>query len=225
MHPLITLQGISAAYDTREVLHDVSLTIHERDFLGIVGPNGGGKTTLVQILLGLMRPRSGTVTYWHQGQPVPAIRMGYLPQCSRIDRRFPISVYDTVCSGLASQAGLSARLTAEQHRHVARTLHEVGLEAVAHTPVGTLSGGQLQRTLLARAIVSAPQLLILDEPDTYLDHSSQSQLYRLLDDMNSRCAIALVSHDLDTVRRHARSVIRVSQAQVTREEVYDCKVK
>lgn len=206
MLPLITLQGVAAVYDSREVLHDISLTVYERDFLGIIGPNGGGKTTLVKILLGLMRPSAGTVTCYRSGKPVANIRMGYLPQYSRIDRRFPISVYDTVCSGLASQGGLSVRLNREQHERVAHVVREVGLEGMERCAIGSLSGGQLQRALLARAVVSDPELLILDEPDTYLDRRSESQLYRLLADMNKRCAIVLVSHDIGTVLQNVRSI-------------------
>ncbi|MBQ8360726.1 MAG: ABC transporter ATP-binding protein [Bacteroidaceae bacterium] len=206
MTPLMTLQDIAAVYDTKEVLHDISLTIYERDFLGIIGPNGGGKTTLVKILLGLMSPVSGTVTCYRDGNPVAGVRMGYLPQYSRIDHRFPISVYDTVCSGLASQAGLAVRLSREQHERVGNVIHEVGLEGVERCAIGSLSGGQLQRALLARAVVSDPELLILDEPDTYLDRRSESQLYRLLADMNKRCAIVLVSHDIGTVLQNVRSI-------------------
>lgn len=210
MNPLITLEHLSAAYDGVSVLHDVCLTIGERDFLGVIGPNGGGKTTLMKLILGLMKPSSGAVRYFRDGQPVPSIRMGYLPQYSSIDRKFPISVCEVVQSGLGSEVGIFGRYTSAQRDVVAQTIHRVGLEGLEHRSLGELSGGQLQRALIGRALVSKPDVVVLDEPTTYLDRHFEAGLYELLAEVNRQCAVILVSHDIASVLRSASSIACVN---------------
>ena len=207
--PLITLRKVCAGYGGKEVLRDIDLTVYVRDFLGIIGPNGGGKTTLVKTILGLKKPTSGTLTCYHEGKPVPAIRMGYLPQYNKIDKDFPISVYEVVLSGLKKKAW--KRYSAAQHAAVATMLKEMGLEDLARRPIGTLSGGQLQRTLLGRAMVSQPDVVILDEPNTYIDKRFEAQLYQLLENINRKSAIILVSHDLGSVLQNVRAIACVNE--------------
>ena len=162
--PLLSIKGLSAAYDGRTVLHDVDLEVYEHDFLGIIGPNGGGKTTLIKCILGLLRPTGGEIIKYHE-----PLTTGYLPQYNSIDRSFPISVLEVVLSGLSSKKSLTGRFN-DRHREKARqVIHRMGLEGLEHRAIGQLSGGQLQRALLGRAIISDPQLLILDEPSTYID--------------------------------------------------------
>ena len=175
--PLIQLTGISAAYDRKQVLTDVNLTVYEKDFLGVIGPNGGGKTTLMKVILGLLKPVHGTIRFFRHGKEVPEVSIGYLPQYNHIDKKFPISVYEVVLSGLNKQKSLFSRFTAEQHRQVERTIARMGLEGLEQRAIGQLSGGQLQRALLGRAIVSCPQLIILDEPNTYIDKRFEAKLY------------------------------------------------
>ena len=210
MNPLIILEHISAAYDGKPVLHDVCLTVGERDFLGVIGPNGGGKTTLLKLLMGLKSPVSGAVRYYRNGQSVSSIRMGYLPQYSGIDRKFPISVREVVESGLIGEVGAFGRYTPVQHEQVVHTIQRVGLEGLEHYSLSQLSGGQLQRTLLGRALVSSPDVIVLDEPSTFLDHRSESELYTLLEEVNKQCAIILVGHDIATVVRHSHSIACVN---------------
>ncbi len=208
--PLVTLEHLSAAYDGLEVLRDVCLTVRERDYLGVIGPNGGGKTTLVKLLLGLMKPSSGTIRYFRNGQSVSSVRMGYMPQYSNIDRQFPISVLQVVRSGLDREVGLFGRYTSAQCDDVAQTIRRVGLEGLEHRPLGELSGGQLQRALLGRALVSNPDVVVLDEPTTYLDRRFEAELYELLAEANHRCAVILVSHDIDAVLQIASSIACVN---------------
>lgn len=210
MGKIIELQGISAAYQENRVLSDVHLTVDERDFLGIIGPNGGGKTTLVKIILGLLKPVSGNLCFYRDGKPVDSLRMGYLPQYASIDRKFPISVYDTVISGLSNQTGFLHRYNSRHHAEADRAIRQVGLSGMEHCSLDQLSGGQLQRALLGRALVSRPDVLILDEPSTYLDQRYESLLYDLLDEVNRECAIILVSHDIGTVLQNVRSIACVS---------------
>ena len=185
MEKLIELQQVTAGYEQKTVLRDISLTVWEKDFLGIIGPNGGGKTTLLKVILGLLTPRSGAIRFYAEGQEVPALKIGYLPQMSLIDKKFPISVKEVIA--------------------------QMGLEELANRPIGALSGGQLQRVLLGRSIVSRPQLLILDEPNSYVDKRFESRFYQLLTEINRESAIILVSHDIGTVLTMVKNIACVNE--------------
>lgn len=206
----MTLDHVYAAYGRDIALRDVSLTVYERDFLGVIGPNGGGKTTLVNVMLGLKKPVSGTVSYFRDGESVSEIAMGYLPQYSDIDKKFPISVYEVVLSGLSRQKRLLRPYTKAQHAQVASTIARLELDGLERRAIGTLSGGQLQRVLLARAIVSMPEMVILDEPSTYIDKRFQEQMYKILGVINDHCAIVMVSHDIGTILQNVKDVACVS---------------
>ena len=202
--PIIKISDLAAGYDGRTVLRDVNLTIYERDFLGIIGPNGGGKTTLIKCILGLLKPTAGEIRY-------NISTMGYLPQYNTIDRKFPISVEEVILSGLSSKKSLTSRFSAEQHEQVHTVIARMGLEGMEHRSIGQLSGGQLQRALLGRAIVSDPSLVILDEPSTYIDKRFEARLYELLAEINQECAIILVSHDIGTVLQQVKSIACVNE--------------
>ncbi|MDR0972731.1 MAG: metal ABC transporter ATP-binding protein [Prevotellaceae bacterium] len=204
-HTLITLSHVSAAYDRKIVLRDINLTIGKRDFWGILGPNGGGKTTLIKLLLGLLEPTKG------ERQCTPSLRMGYLPQYNALDKKFPISVEEVILSGLSGSKPMLRQFTNEQREKTKRTITRMGLDGLQHRPIGALSGGQLQRVLLGRALVGEPQLLILDEPNTYIDQVFEAQLYELLHGINTDCAIVLAGHDTDAIRRHAKTIAFVHE--------------
>lgn len=205
--PLIEIRNLSAAYDRRTVLHDVNLTVFEHDFLGIIGPNGGGKTTLIKCILGLLRPTGGEILFPND-EPMT---MGYLPQYNTIDRKFPISVEEVILSGLSSKKSLTSRFTDVHRERVRHTILRMGLEGLEHRAIGQLSGGQLQRALLGRAIVGGPSVLILDEPSTYIDKRFEARLYELLAEINKECAIILVSHDIGTVLQQVKSIACVNE--------------
>lgn len=202
--PIIEVHGLSAGYDGRTVLHDIDLTVYENDFLGIIGPNGGGKTTLIKCILGLLKPTAGKITY-------NISTMGYLPQYNTIDRKFPISVEEVILSGLSSKKSLISRFTDGQREKVRSTIARMGLEGLESRAIGQLSGGQLQRALLGRAIVSDPSVVILDEPSTYIDKRFEARLYELLAEINKECAIILVSHDIGTVLQQVKSIACVNE--------------
>lgn len=209
--PLVTLRNLTAGYDAQPVLRDINLTVYDRDFLGIIGPNGGGKTTLIKCILGLLPHTAGSIRFYQDGQSVDSLTMGYLPQYNSIDRKFPISVQEVILSGLSSKKSLISRFT-EEHRLKAQTvIARMGLEGLEHRSIGALSGGQLQRALLGRAIVSDPALLILDEPSTYIDKQFEARLYELLAEINHDCAIILVSHDIGTVLQQVKSIACVNE--------------
>lgn len=189
MDTLITLQNITAGYDDRPILRDCSLTIASRDFIVLRGKNGGGKTTLLKVLVGLLAPQSGTI------QRSDSLTIGYLPQYRSIDRLFPITVEQTVRSGLQTTLRWWQRFKPEHRQRTQELLRTLRLDHLAHRPIDSLSGGQWQRTLLARALVSSPQLLLLDEPDTHLDTAAKAELYATLLREHTHRAIVIVSHD------------------------------
>lgn len=226
--PLIEIKNLSAGYDHRPVLHDVNLTVYDRDFLGIIGPNGGGKTTLIKCILGLLKPTGGEILYSDKRLAVSdkqgdgarrlslspnrsSLKMGYLPQYNSIDRKFPITVEEVILSGLSSQKSLISRFTASHREKARQVIARMGLEGLEERAIGALSGGQLQRALLGRAIISDPELVVLDEPSTYIDKRFEARLYELLAEINHDCAIILVSHDIGTVLQQVKSIACVNE--------------
>ena len=235
MEKLIDIDHVTAAYGNKTVLRDISLTIWKDDFLGIIGPNGGGKTTLLKVILGLLPPVSGVIRFYEDGRIVPSLRIGYLPQLNNIDKKFPISVREVVTSGLASEKPLFRSYSASQKQRVEEVLGKMGLEDLANRAIGELSGGQLHRVLLGRSIVSRPQVLILDEPNSYVDKRVESHFYQLLDEINKESAVILVSHDIGTVLAMVKNIACVNEtlhyhpgADVSEEwlgEKYACPIE
>ncbi len=208
---IISISNLSAGYEQRNVLHDVNLNVYKNDFLGIIGPNGGGKTTLIKCILGLMKPKSGEIRFFHDGEEVNHISMGYLPQYNAIDKKFPISVEEVILSGLNIKKSLIGKFSNEQKQKVQEVIARMGLDGLGKRAIGQLSGGQLQRALLGRALVSDPEVVILDEPSTYIDKRFEMALYKILDDINSKCAIIMVSHDIGTIIQQVKSVACVNE--------------
>lgn len=192
----------------RYVLEDVSLTINAGDFVAITGPNGGGKTTLLRIILGLIKPTRGTVSFYAEGARVSKLPVGYLPQKNQIDSHFPISVREVVASGLLGLKKLSPQ---ERQQRVAKVLDEIEMAAYAERPIGRLSGGQLQRTLLGRAIISEPRVLVLDEPLSYIDKRFESHIYDIIASLAPHTTILLVSHEMTTIASMANRHIIVDR--------------
>lgn len=210
MQPIVTLQHISVAYDRDPVLTDVNLTVYDKDFIGVIGPNGGGKTTLVKTILKSL-PYSGEVIYAPEIENKGYRRIGYLPQTAQIDRSFPISVCEVVLSGLQSQKRLWGRYTPLDRERAAELLDICGIADLKNRSIGTLSGGQMQRMLLCRALISDPLLLILDEPTNFVDNKFEQELYALLKQFNEKMAIVMVSHDLGTISSYVRSIVCVNR--------------
>ncbi len=207
MTEILELKNIVAGYDHQIVLQDVSLTICEQDFIGIIGPNGGGKTTLLKVILGLIKPFSGEVIYHTSKQNL----FGYLPQNNRFDQRFPINVTEVVLSGLMSGKGLYKSYTRADKHKAWDLLEKYGMSSYRKTPIGDLSGGQMQRVFLCRAIISSPRLLILDEPTTYVDSNFEKEFYPILEELNKTMSIVMVSHDLGTICSYVKTIACVNR--------------
>ncbi|MDR1810159.1 MAG: ATP-binding cassette domain-containing protein [Prevotella sp.] len=211
MNEIVKISNLSVAYGNEPpVLQNVELTVFQNDFLGIIGPNGGGKTTLLKTLLGLLPASTGTIEFYQQGKRVNRLNIGYLPQINRIDKKFPISVLDVILSGLTVEKKIFSNFTAQQKEQAIRTAEKMGLGGLLKRPVGDLSGGQLQRTLLGRAIVDEPDLLALDEPDSYVDKQFETDFYDILTELNTHTAIILVSHDVGTILSQVKNVACVN---------------
>jgi zinc transport system ATP-binding protein len=205
MRPLLEIRNLSAGYESVVILRGINLTVNPLDFIGVIGPNGGGKTTLLKTILGLLQPLSGEILFDESMNSGGAYRIGYLPQINNIDRKFPISVFDVVRSGLMSRRRIVARYSAEENERAKFLLEEMGIFQIRDKAIGELSGGQIQRTLLCRALVNEPKLLILDEPNTYVDNRFERELYEKLKLLNEKLAILLVSHDLGTISTYVKS--------------------
>ena len=211
--PLIEIVDLVAGYDHRPVREEVNLKVFPGEFLGIIGPNGGGKTTLIKSILGLIAPIRGKIIFRdRRGDCVSHLSVGYLPQRKNIDALFPISVEEVVISGLMSELGWLGRPSAAQRRRVSEVLEMVGMASYRQSPIGTLSGGQMQRTMLARAIVGSPSLLVLDEPNSYLDMEFSDQLIQILQRLNaSGTTILMVSHEVASLSGIVGRVVSVEK--------------
>lgn len=207
---IIRLQDVSVSFDRRVVLRDIDFTIDKGDFVAITGPNGGGKTTLLRVILKLLKPSSGKVVYFNEGKPAKRLHIGYLPQKNMIDVRFPITVGETVRSGMLH--GFFGRH--HNDRNLKDTVETTGLTDLLDRPIGDLSGGQLQRTLLARAIVSNPDVIVLDEPLSYVDKQFEHQIYRILEDLRQTKTVIIVSHDMTVISGMANRNLTVDEKSV-----------
>jgi zinc transport system ATP-binding protein len=206
--PLIEVRALSFGYRGQPVLEDVDLAIAEHEFLALVGPNGGGKTTLLKLVLGLLRPWSGEVVRRLSGRRGA---MGYVPQFSSFDRDFPLRVESMVLMGRLGASGLLRPYRQADRRRVAEVLDQLHLSALARLPIGELSGGQLQRVLIARALAGDPEILLLDEPTASVDPDSREVLGTVLADLNARIPLVVVTHDVSAVSRQVTRVAFVNR--------------
>ena len=227
---IVKIKGLGVSYDCSVALKDVNLSLFADDFVGIIGPNGGGKSTLVKSILGLI-PHTGSVEY--SGGIEGGHHIGYMPQQNLFDKSFPISVEELVMSGLQAQKQLG-RYGRDDRAAAKAILEQLGISYLANKQIGELSGGELQRALLGRAIISEPRLLILDEPANFVDNKFENELYHLLRELNERMAIVVVSHDVGTITSFVKSVVCVNRtvhrhdtAELTPEllENYHCPIQ
>jgi zinc transport system ATP-binding protein len=235
METLVRLESVNAGYGNEVILKNANLTIVEQDFIGVVGPNGGGKSTLVKVIVGLLKPMSGRVIF-HEGHEEPGHRctIGYLPQFTQFDKKFPISVLDVVLSGIADGRKPFKKFSKNEIGQAREIIEQMGISSIAKENIGELSGGQMQRVFLCRAIISKPRLLILDEPNTFVDNKFESDLYSTLKELNKKMAIVMVSHDIGTITSYVKTIACVSRELhyhksniITQEQLasYNCPIQ
>ncbi len=219
--PAIQLKNVSFAYQNTPVFRDVTMSLAQRDFACVIGPNGGGKTTLLKLALGLVRPTRGEVRVLGQPPEIARQRIGYMPQHVALDPEFPVSVLDVVLMGRLSRRRWFGRYTAHDRAVARRVLGEVALEALERRPFATLSGGQRQRVLIARALACEPDMLLLDEPTANLDPTVQDDIYALLRDLNERMTVVIVSHDVGFVSVYFETAICVARGDAHTHTISD----
>jgi zinc transport system ATP-binding protein len=232
--PLISVRDVTFGYGREVVLDRVDLEIHDHDFLAIIGPNGGGKTTLLKVILGLLRPWSGEVVFQLPGGRTQG-RLGYVPQFSTFDKSFPLRVSDVVLMGRLGSRGLLHRYTREDRAAAEGALERLGLADLARAHIDEISGGQLQRVLIARALVSDPQVLFLDEPTASIDAESRVTLRGLLEEVNERIPVVVVTHDVTSIAPMVQRIACINRrlfyhggpelSHEVLEEVYGCPVE
>ena len=229
---IVDIKNVYFAYNGQTVLEDVSLDIRQRDFIAMIGPNGGGKTTLLKLMLGLLKPGSGSIRVLGGTTEKASHHIGYVSQDVHINRSFPITSIDVVLMGNLGPNKRWGRSTAQDRREAFNALERMEIESFADSKIGELSGGQRQRLLIARALVTKPKVLLLDEPTASIDAKGQAEFYRLLKELNEDISILVVSHDLVAISTYVKSVACVNKrlhyhhhAEITGEmleEMYPC---
>lgn len=209
MSGIVVFSKVSFAYAEKQVITDADFTIDRGDFVSIIGPNGGGKTTLAKLMLGLLRARSGTVEVFGKNPAQSRERMGYVPQYARFDDLFPVTVMDVVLMGrLRKVAGFYSR---KDRAAAMEALSETGMEETAKKTFAGLSGGQRQRVLIARALAGKPDLLLMDEPTSYVDSAAEVKLKDLLVCLHERITIIVITHDLGFVSTSINKIVCVNE--------------
>jgi zinc transport system ATP-binding protein len=229
---IIKIQNLNFSYNNQFALRDVNLSVNHGDFVAMIGPNGGGKTTLLKLMLGLLKANSGDVRIFNRPPQDVSHRIGYVPQDVHINKDFPISALDVVLMGTLRPGKGWSRHSHQDRRAALNALTQVEMKKFRDHRIGELSGGQKQRVFVARALVTDPDLLFLDEPTASIDTRGQNEFYRLLKELNESITIIVVSHDLMVISGYVKSVICVNQrlhyhghAELTGEMIemmYDC---
>ena len=230
---LINLSNVSFSYQNRLVLDDVNWTVNEREFIAIIGPNGGGKTTLLKLILGLLPMQQGTIELMSKSPKQGRVHVGYVPQRHGVDRAFPMRVIDVVLTDVLRR-GVLARVTSTDRDRAITCLEQVGMVEFAQSQLSELSGGQHQRVLIARALMTDPKLLLLDEPVSAVDARHQKAFYELLAKLQEMLSIVIVSHDISAVSVHVQKIACLNKkliyhdskelSQETLEATYQCPV-
>ena len=214
----IELKNISAGYDNDVVIEKINCHIYEGDFFGIIGPNGGGKSTLLKIILGLFNPTKGTVKIYGQIPKTGRKNIGYVPQYSEYDKQYPISVWDVVLMGRRSIRGVHPLYSSDDKKATIEVLKKVSMLEYKKRHISELSGGQRQRVFIARALVSNPRILLLDEPTASIDKDLQINFYNLLKELNKSVTIILVTHDIGVISSYVNRVACLNRFMFTHDD-------
>ncbi len=208
---VIDIKDLSFAYDKQLILEDVNLSVEEKDFLAIIGPNGGGKSTLVKLILGIHKFKKGSISVLGKEPSKSLSHIGYVPQNTNINTDFPIKVIEVVMMGHVDGRRPLFGYGKEEVLCAMGALAQVGMEDFSQTKIGSLSGGQRQRVMIARALCAHPQILILDEPTSSIDITGQKEIYELLKMLNQSITIIVVSHDISVILEYANKAAHVNK--------------
>ena len=212
--PAIEVRNLWFSYEQTPVLENITFTLDQGDFLAIIGPNGGGKTTLLKLLLGILRPDRGSIRILGERVHDVKHRVGYVPQHTDVNITFPISVRDIALMGRLNRSRMGRWYSRKDRTEVSDILREVGLWELRNTPVGQLSGGQRQRLFVARALATDPEILFLDEPTASVDLEFETHLYDFLKEINKRVTVVVITHDVGAISSYVKSVACVNRALV-----------
>lgn len=207
----IEVRDLWFSYGDSVVLKDVEFVLQEGDFLGIIGPNGGGKTTLLKLLLGILKPDRGLIRVLGEEPHDAKLRVGYVPQDTEFNRTFPISVMDVALMGRLARNRVGFGYSREDQRKVQEILEGVGMWEYRHRSIGQISGGQRQRVFIARALVTDPKILFLDEPTASVDPEFQTDLYDFLKELNRKVTIVVITHDIGVISSHMKSIACINK--------------
>jgi zinc transport system ATP-binding protein len=208
---VIEIRNLSFAYGKEPVLENINLRVEERDFLVLIGPNGGGKSTLVKLILGINHLKNGSIKVFNRPPHKNLAQIGYVPQNTNVNLNFPIKAIEVVMMGHRSHKPSIFGYKKEEIAHAMYVLKQVGMEEYAHKKIGSLSGGQRQRVMIARALCSNPKILLLDEPTSSIDTDGQKQVYKLLKELNKRITVIVASHDLSIILEYANKVAHINK--------------
>ena len=214
----IDINGVWFSYDKTPILEDVTLTLNQGDFLGIIGPNGGGKTTLLKLLLGVLKPDRGTIKILGEAPHNANHRVGYMPQNTDLNITFPISVMEVALMGRLSRSRIGRRYSRKDRSKVEESLKKAGIWNHRHSPIGRLSGGQRQRVFIARALATDPEILLLDEPTASVDPEFEMDLFDFFRELNKQVTIVAITHDVGVISRNVKSVACVNKSLIYHEE-------
>ncbi len=209
MNTIISFKEVSFGYNSRKVLDNVSFSIEEGDFVSIIGPNGGGKTTLAKLTLGLLQPKTGTIRVFNQPPVSARSKIGYVPQYSLFDPQFPVSVKEVVLMG--KMGNRKFFFSKQDHKDASLVIERAGLSSVMNNSFSQLSGGQRQRVLIARALISNPRILLMDEPTASVDSSVEKNMSTLLKQLKNSLTVILITHDMGFVSNLVTKVVCVNQ--------------
>ena len=235
MESAVSIKNLTANYENVEAIKDVNLEIEDKDYLAILGPNGGGKSTLLKVILGLVKPSKGEIKIFGKSPEDSGSLIGYVPQFSKFDRNFPISVMDVILMGqLKNKFNLFHQFDKCDLEKCNKIMEKLQISDLKKRQIGQLSGGQKQRVLIARALIGNPKILLLDEPTASLDSSATNMIYSLLKELNNDMTIVIVTHDIGVISSYVKNIACLNkklyyhgESKLTEdiiEHVYGCQV-
>ena len=233
MNDILVCENLNFKYDKELVLENINFTLKFGDFLAIIGPNGGGKSTLAKILLNLLKPTSGRIKYPNIELFNKDSLIGYTPQDTSINKDFTIQAFDVVLMGFLEKRFFGYKLTKQNKKEALEIMEKLNIHHIKNRKIGDLSGGQRQRVLIARALCGNPKLLIFDEPTSNIDLPTREEIYKLLKEINSNHTIIVITHDISNLLEYASDVLFINKELLSFEKLRDnididkyiCKIK